>query len=280
MSEKQRMTRRKQLAFRLSLAVGIGFVVVSAYWFWSSFSAEPNRQRVEISADVLTAVKQRNAKVDRIVATEQVKKSVTNLPNDAVFYKTASVQDLQLLAYELGGWELWLHAFKAGSIKVDDLTEQEQDRLFELAAAQLTPALLEELLQYGFRVTEKSEYVVINGSTNLAAHEQIVLEKIRLIDQYRSLDSDKTQAELSLAKQGAFYRAAAFGYRRVFEFLVRDGISVENSHRLFETMLRGRQPSSELFYYLLELGYQPSYDLLDLACRRGLHECHQARIHK
>lgn len=192
--------------------------------------------------------------------------------NDTLFYETESVREHKLLAYQLGGWDKWLQAFKVGSVTLNNLSEQEKDSLFDLAAMQVSPAILEAFLQYGFRVTEAADYVVITGSHDLVEHEKEVLEKLYLLNQYRNYDTKDMEARNALAKQGAFYSAAAFGYQGVLAFLTQEGVAVKNSERLFEDMLKGRQPSAELFYYLLEQGYLPHQGLIELAQRRGLDE--------
>lgn len=186
------------------------------------------------------------------------------------YSKSASVKEHQTLAFRLGGWEHWLTKYLAGEFSIEHLTQQEKDHLFNLAAGQVSPAVMQQFIQSGFRVTPKTNYAVINGGSDLVAHQALVMEKLTIIRQHTGLEGSSMPYLNGLATTGVFDRVVAFGYLDVMKYLDSQGVKAEQADEVFTSLIKGRQPNVDNFKYLIQLGYTPGPQLLAIAKERQL----------
>ncbi|EFH73813.1 TPA: hypothetical protein RUZ63_000498 [Vibrio cholerae] len=199
-----------------------------------------------------------------IVPSYQIEKQEKKA-SEQRYFKSDNVMDYQKLAYRLGGWEHWLKLYQIGEISLEHLAQHEKDHIFDLAAAEVTPEVMLKFIQNGFRPTPRTNYAVIIGGIDLTAQEALVMEKLKIIQQYTVLEGSSMDYLNGIATVGVFDRAVAFGYLEVMKYLDSHGAKAEQPGEIFSVLVKGHQPNVENFMYLIQLGYKPDSQLFAIA---------------
>ncbi len=270
------------MQLRFILLIIIVLSLVSSGWFY--WTAKPNSKHAENS--LLTTTDQPLAQpllANSTISNEpnnnhQASSTVPVTENAAStqwYAPTKTVKAIHLDAIKMGGWDLWLAAFKRGEIDISHLSEDEKGDLFVRIIRDGPPDWIHELVQLGFNIPERAFYGVILGGTDLQQQESKILQQFDILASYTAIeDSNLTFNLVSFTfNAGPYDRAIGFGYLKVMQRLDAFGIKpLSSNQEIYEGLLRGRQPSIAIVQHLTQLGYPPPENVMMLAGKSKIAE--------
>ena len=125
------------------------------------------------------------------------------------------------------------------------------------------------MIQLGFNVPPTALFSVINAETDMLVQEEKVLKKLELISKHTGY-SLNTKSYIFGSSISLFDKAIAFGFIDVSKELSYQGVQSASPNRLYQSFLKGRQPSIEGIEYLLSLNYEPPSNIKEIAKQSNL----------
>lgn len=263
------------MQIRFILLIIIVLSLVSAGWFY--WTAKPNSKHAENS--LLTTTDQSLAQPLLVNSTLSNEPNINHQASTTVpvtenaastqwYAPTKTVKAIHLDAIKMGGWDLWLAAFKRGEIDISHLSEDEKGDLFVRIISDGPPDWIHELVQLGFTIPERAFYGVILGGTDLEQQESKILQQFDILASYTAIEDSNLMFNLGsfTFNAGPYDRAVGFGYLKVMQRLDAFGIKpLSSNQEIYEGLLRGRQPSIAIVQHLTQLGYPPPKNVMTLA---------------
>ncbi|WP_423186015.1 hypothetical protein ACO1PK_12905 [Alishewanella sp. d11] len=191
-----------------------------------------------------------------------------NAASTQSYAPTKTVKAIHLDAIKMGGWDLWLAAFKRGEIDISHLSEDEKGDLFVRIISDGPPDWIHELVQLGFTIPERAFYGVILAGADLQQQEMKILQQFDILASYTAIEDSNLMFNLGsfTFNAGPYDRAIGFGYLKVMQRLDAFGIKpLSSNQEIYEGLLRGRQPSIAIVQHLTKLGYPPPKNVMTLA---------------